>query len=70
MAVSPREKIMMQSTGKTKKGTPTGIYYTTTKNKRNSEEKLSRKKFDPLAWNAEANKRGMHVIFKEKKLPK
>ncbi|WP_304986022.1 50S ribosomal protein L33 [Coxiella-like endosymbiont] len=73
MAVSPREKIMLQSTGKTKAGKPTGTYYTTTKNKRNTgniEGKLSIKKFDPRAWNPETGKCGMHVAFKEKKIPK
>lgn len=70
MAVSPREKIMLQSTGKTKAGKPTGIYYTTTKNKRNTEGKLSIKKFDPRAWNPETSKCGMHIAFKEKKISK
>ncbi|AKQ33877.1 50S ribosomal protein L33 [Candidatus Coxiella mudrowiae] len=70
MAVSPREKIMLQSTGKTKAGKPTNIYYTTTKNKRNTERKLSIKKFDPRAWNPKTGKCGMHIAFKEKKIPK
>ena len=76
MAVSPREKIMMMSTGKTQKGKPTGTYYTTTKNKRNAQqggdkpEKLSLAKFDARAWNPETKTCGMHVLFKEKKLPK
>lgn len=66
---SKREKIMLASTGKTKAGKPTGIYYTAAKNKQ-LPEKLSIKKFDPRAWNAETGKAGMHVEFKEKKLPK
>ena len=70
MAVSPREKIMLQSTGKTKAGKPTATYYTTTKNKRNTEGKLSIKKFDPRAWNSNTAKRGMYVLFQEKKIPK
>ncbi len=70
MAVSPREKIMLTSTGKTKAGKPTGTYYTTKKNKRNTEGKISLKKYDARAWNSEAGKAGMHVEFKEKKLPK
>ncbi|WP_267256986.1 50S ribosomal protein L33 [Coxiella endosymbiont of Ornithodoros maritimus] len=70
MAVSPREKIMLQSTGKTKAGKPTGTFYTTYKNKRNTTDKLNIKKFDPRAWNSETGKCGMHVLFKEKKIPK
>lgn len=70
MAVSSREKIMLQSTGTTETGNPTGTYYTTTKNKRNTETKLCIKKFDPRAWNPEKSKYGMHVLFKEKKIPK
>ncbi|OGO95565.1 MAG: 50S ribosomal protein L33 [Coxiella sp. RIFCSPHIGHO2_12_FULL_44_14] len=70
MAVSPREKIQLASTGKTKQGNPTGTFYTTVKNKRNSADKLELKKYDPLAWNAETQKAGMHVLFKEKKIPK
>ncbi|AAO89848.1 50S ribosomal protein L33 [Coxiella burnetii] len=70
MAVSPREKIMLQSTGKTKAGKPTGTFYTTYKNKRNTTDKLNIKKFDPRAWNSETSKCGMHVLFKEKKIPK
>lgn len=38
----------------------TGFYYTTTKNRRNTTEKIELRKFDPVA-----NK---HVIFKEKKV--
>ena len=66
---SKREKIMLASTGKTKTGKPTGTYHTTAKNKQ-LPEKLSLKKFDPRAWNAATGKLGMHVEFKEKKLPK
>jgi large subunit ribosomal protein L33 len=66
----PREKIMMLSTGTNQKGKPTGTYYTTMKNKRNTAEKLELRKFDRLAYDAESGKRGMHVTFKEKKLPK
>lgn len=65
-----REKIMLLSTGKLKNGKPTKFFYTTIKNKRNSEEKLKIKKFDPWAWNAQANRYGMHVVFEEKKIPK
>lgn len=70
MAVSPREKIMLQSTGKTKAGKTTDTYYTTIKNKRNTPEKLKIKKFDPRAWNPETSKYGIHVVFKETKIPK
>lgn len=70
MAVSPREKIILQSTGKTKAGKPTGTYYTTYKNKRNTTDKLDIKKFDPRAWNPKTGKLGIHILFKEKKMPK
>ena len=70
MASSPREKIMLQSTGKNKAGKPTGTYYTTTKNKRNAEGKLGIKKFDPRAWNPKTGNCGMHVLFKEKSISK
>lgn len=69
MAGSKREKIMLASTGKTKAGKPTGTYYTTAKNKQ-LPEKISIKKFDPRAYNVNTGKNGMHVEFKEKKLPK
>ena len=59
----------------------TGYYYTTTKNPRNSTEKLRFKKFDPRAPADEAEggegtgeggegtgKRGKHVWFKEGKI--
>lgn len=70
MAVSGREKIMLQSTGNTKAGRPTGTFYTTYKNKRNTTEKITIKKFDLRAWNPKTGKNGMHVNFKEKKIPK
>jgi large subunit ribosomal protein L33 len=38
----------------------TGHYYTTTKNKKNSPDKLQFKKFDPVARK--------HVIYKESKI--
>ncbi len=49
-----REKIKLESTA------GTGHFYTTTKNKRNSPEKLLIKKFDPVARK--------HVEYKEAKL--
>ena len=70
MAVSPREKVMLESTAKNKKGKPTKFSYTTYKNKRNTADKLELKKFDPRAWDAERQKCGMQVVFKEKKIPK
>lgn len=70
MATSPREKIMLLSTGETKSGKSTGTYYTTYKNKRNTADKLNIRKFDARAWNEEIGKCGMHVLFKEKKIPK
>ena len=49
-----REKIRLVSTAKT------GHFYTTTKNKRTSTEKLEVKKYDPVAR--------QHVIYKESKI--
>ncbi len=68
MASKIREKIKLVSTGKTKDGKPTKFYYTTTKNKRKTTEKINIKKFDPRAFNPETNKNGAHVIFKEDKI--
>lgn len=67
-AKGPREKIKMVSTGKRKNGKPTGYYYTTLKNKRNTPDKLVRKKYDPRAWNEATGKYGKHVDFKEGKI--
>jgi ribosomal protein L33 len=63
-----REKIKLVSTGKTAKGTDTGTYYTTNKNKTKTTEKLQFKKFDRRAYNAKTGKTGLHVIFKEEKI--
>lgn len=49
-----REKIKLVSSAKT------GHYYTTTKNKKISLEKLEMKKFDPVVRK--------HVIYKESKI--
>jgi len=68
MASKVREKIKLVSTGKTKAGKPTGIYYTTKKNKRNSTEKINMKKFDRRAFDEKTGKTGMHVAFKEDKI--
>ena len=68
MASKVREKIKLVSTGKTAKGKATGYYYTTTKNKRNTTEKVEIKKFDRRAYNPETGKSGMHVVFKESKI--
>lgn len=54
MAKSVREKIKLVSTA------DTGFFYTTTKNKRTSPEKLELMKFDPKARK--------HVLFKEAKI--
>lgn len=70
MAASRREKIMLQSTGKNKKGRPTGTYYTTTKNKQNTPGKLELTKYDDKAWDETTQSFGKHVTFKEKKIPK
>ncbi len=49
-----RDKIKLESTA------GTGVFYTTTKNKRTMPEKMEIKKFDP--------KVRKHVIFKETKI--
>ena len=49
-----REKIKLESTA------GTGHFYTTTKNKKNSPDKMEIKKFDPKARK--------HVIYKENKI--
>ncbi|MFC6591234.1 50S ribosomal protein L33 [Deinococcus lacus] len=50
----PRIIVKMESTA------GTGFYYTTTKNRRNTQEKLELRKYDPVAKK--------HVPFKEKKV--
>jgi len=54
MAKKEREKIKLLSTA------DTGFYYTTTKNKKNTPDKLEFKKYDPVARK--------HVTFKEAKI--
>ncbi|MCB5362291.1 50S ribosomal protein L33 [Pusillimonas sp. CC-YST705] len=54
MAKGLREKIKLESSA------GTGHFYTTTKNKRNTPEKMVMKKFDPVARK--------HVEYKETKL--
>ena len=49
-----REKIKLESTA------GTGHFYTTTKNKKNTPDKMEIKKFDPVARK--------HVAYKETKL--
>jgi large subunit ribosomal protein L33 len=60
-----RIKIRLVSTGKNKKGKPTGHFYTTHKNKRNTPDKLRIKKLDPRAYNTKTGKTGMVVEYKE-----
>ncbi|OVE82679.1 50S ribosomal protein L33 [bacterium K02(2017)] len=50
----PREITKLESSAKT------GYFYTTTKNKRNTTEKLTLKKYDPVI--------SKHVDFKEGKI--
>lgn len=64
-----REKVQLRSTGTKKDGKSTGYFKTTAVNKR-KEKKLEVKMYDPRAYNAETGKIGMHVVFKQKKLPK
>jgi large subunit ribosomal protein L33 len=54
MAKKEREKIKLLSTA------DTGFYYTTTKNKKNTPDKLEFKKYDPIVRK--------HVTFKEAKI--
>ena len=54
MAKGAREKIKLESTA------GTGHFYTTTKNKKTTPEKLQLSKFDPVARK--------HVAYKETKL--
>jgi len=54
MAKAIREKIKLVSSA------GTGHYYTTTKNKRNSPDKLEFKKYDPVVRK--------HVMYKEAKI--
>ena len=54
MAKAVREKIKLVSSA------GTGHYYTTSKNKRTSTEKLEMKKYDPVVRK--------HVIYKEAKI--
>jgi large subunit ribosomal protein L33 len=54
MAKKEREKIKLVSTA------DTGFYYTTTKNRKNTPDKLEFKKYDPVAKK--------HVLFKEAKI--
>ena len=54
MAKGAREKIKLESTA------GTGFFYTTTKNRQTTPDKLSLKKYDP--------KIRKHVLFKEAKL--
>jgi large subunit ribosomal protein L33 len=54
MAKKEREKIKLLSTA------DTGFYYTTTKNRKNTPDKLEFKKYDPIVRK--------HVAFKEAKI--
>lgn len=63
-----RDKIKLLSTGKNKKGKPTGTFRTTTKNKKSTTEKLKLKCFDRRAYDAKTGKTGMHVLFEETKI--
>jgi large subunit ribosomal protein L33 len=54
MAKKEREKIKLVSTAET------GFYYTTTKNRKTTPDKLEFKKYDPIAKK--------HVVFKEAKI--
>lgn len=63
-----RDKIKLNSTGKTKAGKKTGTFRTTSKNKRTMTDKLKLKCYDPRAYNEATGKCGMHVLFEEGKI--
>jgi large subunit ribosomal protein L33 len=54
MAKKEREKVKLLSTA------DTGFFYTTTKNRKTTPDKLEFKKYDPIARK--------HVVFKEAKI--
>jgi large subunit ribosomal protein L33 len=56
----PRDLIKMVSEGKLEDSRPTGTFYTTSKNKRTSTEKLRMKRYD--------SRIRKHVMFKEEKI--
>jgi ribosomal protein L33 len=62
----PRDLIRLVSTGKTKDGNPTRTFYTTDEKK--NAEKISKKKFDPRAYNEATGRNGAHVIFTKQKM--
>jgi ribosomal protein L33 len=64
----PRDLIRLVSKGKTKDGKPTRTFYTTSKNKQANANKISKKKFDPRAFNKKTNRNGAHVDFTEEKM--
>ena len=45
----------------------TGTFYVTSRNPRNTTEKLKIKKFDRYATHPETGKQGAHVLFEEKR---
>lgn len=47
----------------------TGFRYYKKKNAKTQTEKMKMMKYDPWAVNKETGKRGMHVLFEEKKMP-
>ncbi len=61
-------KVRLVSPATNKNGNPTGTTYYV-KRSPQATEKLKMRKYDAKAWDAEANKAGMHVAFEEKKLP-
>jgi large subunit ribosomal protein L33 len=73
--------VKMTSTGLTADGRPTQFFYVKKRNPKRLVEKLSLRKFDPRAvfaneddykssnGDASNRKRGIHVLFTEKKMP-
>lgn len=62
------QKMRLISSGKTEDGRATGYTYYFRRG-RQLVEKMVKRKYDPRAFNKETGKLGMHVEFKEKKLP-
>ncbi len=62
--------IRLISTGTKEDGVRTGTFKTTVRISRKNvnPRKLSKKCFDPKAYNPETGKKGMHVLFEEAKI--
>jgi large subunit ribosomal protein L33 len=68
--------VKLTSTGLNAKGNPTGTFFVKKRNPKKQAEKIAFRKYDPEAVSdgdkketREAGKKGMHVMFVEKKMP-